>query len=959
MNKLKNVDSKFDFVAMEQKTLDFWKTNEIVEKYMKKNVGSKQKFSFFDGPITANNQMGLHHAWGRAYKDFVARYKTMKGFEQRYQMGFDCQGLWVEVEVEKDLGFNSKKDIFEFGMDKFTLACKERVNKFTKIQTSQSERLGMFMDWKNSYYTNSENNNLYLWKFLKKCKEDGLLYKNHSATTWCPRCETGLSQHEQADGYMDVTDTSVYVKFPIKGRKNEYILAWTTTPWTLAANVLVAVNSAFDYVKVKDEKDTMYLGAKSAKTLGFKDTTPVDISEILKMEYESLYDIPAQKGVRHYVVEWNLVTEDTGSGIVHIAPGCGQEDYELGLKVGAPALSPLNEQGRYMEGWGSLTGKYAHDVKEEVLAYLKEQGVLFKTEEYTHSYPHCWRCKTKCLFRLEYNWFINISKIREQLKEQAKSATWYPDYTLKRMEDWLKNMGDWMISRKRVYGLALPFYECECGEVTVVGGLEELKELAVDPKKVDKLESIHRPWIDAVEIKCPKCGNEVKRIVDVGDCWLDAGIVPFSTLKYFEDKKYWEKWFPADFITESIEQVRLWYYSMLVFGVIFEGKIPYKEIFSYAEMRDEKNEKMSKTKKNFIPFDEAANKAGSDIIRWTFTKAPLGRNIIFGWTPMEATKRQFILPFWNTYTYFVMYANSNNWNLDEKFDATKLTNPLDRWVVSSLHKLEKEVNEAFDKYKFQVVSEKIENFVVDLSTWYIRRNRDRFKQGDKDALSTLYYVLLDLTKLMAPIMPFMTEEIYQNLVVNLGVKGAPQSIHLCEYPEGKPFDEEILANMQLVKDAATLGLNIRDTQKIKLRQPLSVAYVNLSALELVDILKEELNVKDVKVTTKPEKGEGLITMQNNGIFVTLDTNISEELKAEGLLRDLTRQIQDYRKKCCLKVGDNITLKIYSKDKEVKMVVEKFKDTLSKSINAKDILFEENKGEEVKIGEISVRLEVVK
>ncbi|MCC7290214.1 isoleucine--tRNA ligase [bacterium] len=955
MSKLQNVDPKHDFVAMENRLLKWWEEQGILTQYMEKNRKSKKKFGFIDGPITANNEMGLHHAWGRTYKDLVSRYKNMQGFEQRFQMGFDCQGLWVEVEVEKALGFNSKKDIFDYGMDKFVNACKDRVYKYSKIQTDQSVRLGMFMDWENSYYTMSEENNLYIWNFLKVCQQKGLLYKSHSSTTWCPRCETGLSEHEKADGYADIVDTSVYVKFKVKGKENEYLLAWTTTPWTLSANVLLAVHPELEYVKAKDGNSTYYLAAKPAGKLGFKDVESVDVKTLVGMKFESLYDIPAQEGVDHYVVEWDLVSENDGSGIVHIAPGCGQEDYELGMELKVPALSPLDETGHYMNGYGDLTGKYAHDVKDEVISYLKSEGLLFKTEDYKHTYPHCWRCKTKCLFRLENNWFINISKIREDLKKAANEAKWTPEFGGKRMQDWLRNMGDWMISRKRFYGLALPFYECECGEVTVVSGKEELKQLATDPGKVDKLESIHRPWIDEVTIKCPKCSKEVKRVADVGDCWLDAGVVPFSTLKYLEDKKYWKKWFPGDFITEMVEQVRLWFYSMLVFGVVMEDKVPYRVVVTYAEMRDENNNKMSKTKKNYVPFNEAADKVGADLIRWNFCLSPFGKNVRFGWNVVEDARRQFLLPFWNSYSYFVTYANMHSWKFDPKFDASKLTNIMDRWIVARLGKLVEEVTNDMDQYSFYGSANKMQAFVVDLSTWYIRRSRDRFKVGNKDALNTLYFVLVELNKMLAPFVPFVTEEMYQNLVVNGGNKDAKMSVHLESFPEVKEVDEKVLEDMEVARGVASLGLKVRDEKRLKLRQPLAKAYVNLNSEELKELVRLELNVKEVESSEKAQQGEGMVMMEGNGYFVTLDTNLTEELKQEGLYRELVRQLQDLRKRNGLQVGQQVAALMYSESKEVENLVGKFDSELRQDVSLSDIKFAKNDGESVNFDSFDVNV----
>lgn len=878
----KPVSAKVDFIELEKKLLDWWYQSGLVKKYLHKNDSSKKRFSFIDGPLTANSPMGAHHAWGRTLKDFFQRYKNMQGFKQRFQNGFDCQGLWVEVEVEKESGFNSKKDIEKFGIDNFTNACKARVKKYSQIQTEQSKRLGMFMDWENSYFTNSETNNLYIWRFLKVVWQKGWLYKDKSSATWCPRCETGLSQHEQADGYKDIYDTSVYLKFKLKGRKNDYLLAWTTTPWTLSANVLLAINTKFDYVKVELNSETWYLAEKSAKCLGFKNTQKVDGKSLIGLEYESLYDIPAQKGVKHKVVEWDLVDPAEGTGVVHVAPGCGQEDYELGKELRAAMISPLDQTGHFTQGFGELSGQYAHDVADRVIDKLKKDGVLFKTETVNHRYPHCWRCGTKCLFRLEDDWFINCKELKPLLKKKASEANWMPKFVGKRMQNWLDNMGDWMISRKRYYGLSLPFYECSCGELVVVGSKEELRKLAVEPEKVDQLPSLHRPWIDEILIKCPKCGQPVKRIADVGDCWLDAGVVPFSTLKYFEDKNFWQKWFPAEFICEMVEQVRLWYYSMIVYGTVFENKVPYLNVLSYMEVRDEKGERMSKTKKTSIPLDEAAEKMGVDVMRWLYLSQNLSSNLNFGFAIGDEVRRRFHLLVWNIYNFFVTYANIDRWEKGE--DPHKSTNVLDKWIMSRLNQLVKTVTNCLDYYDAAGASQAIEEFVADLSTWYVRRSRDRIgptvgSDKDKDfCYATLHEVLASLCQILAPFTPFMAEEMYKNLT-------GEESVHLSDWPKIGMIDKKIEEDMNMVRKICEWGHAARSG--IKVRQPLGrldvFGPIKLPA-QFTRLIKEELNVK--RVIYKHGKGE---------IGVTLDTYISPALKAEGEARDLVRKIQELRK----------------------------------------------------------------
>jgi len=955
----KPVDPKQDFSEMERNILAYWEKEGILQKYLDRNSASKKKFSFVDGPITANNPMGLHHAWGRMYKDLFQRYKNMQGYEQRFQNGFDCQGLWVEVEVEKDLNFNSKKDIEAYGMDKFTNACKDRVKKFAAKQTEQSKRLGMFMDWENSYYTMSETNNLYIWRFLKECNEKGLIYKSKSATTWCPRCETGLSQHEQADGYMDVDDISVYVKFPLKGKKDEYFLVWTTTPWTLAANVLLAINTDHPYVKASVEGETWYLAEESAKRLKLTDTEDIKAESLLDLEFETLYpDIPAQKDVKHYVVNWDLVDPSEGTGIVHIAPGCGGEDFDLGKEVGAAIhLSPLDETGHFVDGYGFLDGKYAHDVADEVIAYLTKTGALYKTEEVHHSYPHCWRCKTKCLFRLEDNWFINISKIREPLKRAAEKANWIPEFVGKRMQSWLTTMGDWMISRKRVYGLSLPFYECsECGELLIIGSKEELKERAIKPELVDKLPSLHRPWIDEVEVKCPKCGKAVKRILDVGDCWLDAGVVPFSTLKYFEDKEYWKKWYPAEFVIEMVEQVRLWYYSMLVYGVIFEGSVPYKNVLNYGEVRDENGERFSKSKVNYVPFDDAAEKAGSDVIRWMYALQSVGTNIRFGWKTTEEVRRCFYLVLWNTYGYFVSYAQQHGFSAHD-VDLKKGLHDMDRWVLSELNHLVTLAHEKLDAYDASSFVRAAQAFVQDVSTWYIRRSRSRFAQGDTAALSTLYTVLMTLSKLFAPIVPFVSEEIYQNLKDTDDV----ESVHLCEFPlvKEKFMDEEIRIQMETVRAVCALGQAARVTSGMRVRQPLSEVRVRGTSLhkDMLAIVADELNVKTATVTKNLPSDKNWNVQESKTVAVALHVALDDSLRHEGLLRDIMRSIQRARKENGLKVGELVNVTVVTRSNQVKTVIESNKDNLRSAVSASFIKVSETdpKSDEKERG-ISVTIE---
>lgn len=888
----KPINPNPDFSKAEEELLKQWQKNDIVHQYIHKNDNSNKKFSFIDGPITANAPMGVHHARGRTLKDVFQRYKNATGHQQRFQNGFDCQGLWVEVEVEKEAGFNSKKDIIQFGVDNFTKACVARVNKYADIQTKQSERLGMFMDWDNSYYTMSETNNLYIWHFLKKVHQNGWLEKRKSAATWCPRCETGLSQHEQADGYQDIIDTSVYLKFKLKDKKNEYVLAWTTTPWTLAANVLLAININHQYVSVSHQGEILYLAKSSADRLGLTNQTTIDPKTLLNQEYESLFKIPAQKNIHHYLTQWEMVDPIEGSGVVHIAPGCGQEDFQLGLSLKTEMPAPLDETGHFIDGYGQLTGKYAHNVSDIVIEYLKSINSLFKTESITHRYPHCWRCKTKCLFRLEDSWYIKSDKIRPLLKKTAESVNWHPKYVGRRMQNWLDTMEDWMISRKRFYGLALPIYPCDCGEITVIGSKEELKSKATKPTLVDNLKSLHRPWIDEIEINCPKCDQSVKRVTDVGDCWLDAGVVPFSTLKYLENKQYWQKWFPADLVLEMIEQVRLWFYSMLFFSVTFENTTPYLNLLAHSEVRDEKGQKMSKTKKNGIPFDEAVSKMGADSMRWLYCQQKSHHTVNFGFNIADQVKRDFLLILWNSYKFFNQRIIDQNWQLDQNFDPEKLTHVMDQWIISRLHHTIATVTKNLDKFSTPPSILSLESFVTDLSTWYIRRSRDR-----NDNLSVLHYIFNNLSQILAPFIPFLSDTIYQNLHPN-----KTTSVHLQDWPVSYPklIKLSLEKQMQQTRELCRQIHAQRQTTAIKLRQPLAQATISgCQPLkpEFQQIILDETNIKKIIFQNTSD----------SNLHVNLDTKLTPKLIEEGEYRDFVRNIQVLRKEMGMKVNDKIII----------------------------------------------------
>jgi len=855
----KEVKSSLSFPEMEHRILEFWEKERIFDKLREKNRGH-MPWSFIDGPMTANNPMGVHHAWGRTYKDIFQRFKAMQGFEQRYQNGFDCQGLWVEVEVEKDLGLNSKREIVEFGLDKFAVACRERVEKYSAIQSEQSKRLGQWMDWDHSYYTMTDTNIEYIWHFLKKCHENGWLYKGHRAMPWCARCGTSLSQHELIDSYRDMTHRSVYVKLPILDREGEFILVWTTTPWTLTANTALAVHPDLDYAKVRQSDDILYLSAGTISKLDgeYELLGTVKGSEFVGLRYRGpFFDLPAQKNLDTRIVAWEDVGEEEGVGVVHIAPGCGEEDFLLSKEQNLPVIVPIDENGFYYEGFGWLEGKPVGEVAEMIFEDLEEKGMLYKTEDYEHRYPVCWRCQEDLVFRLVDEWFIKCEDLREPMIREARKVRWVPDYAGKRMEDWLNNMGDWCISRKRFWGLPLPIYRCSCGEITFVGSRKELEERAVCG--IEGLKELHRPWIDDVKIKCPACGDTAERIPEVGDCWLDAGIVAFSTMGYLDqDNSYWQKWFPAEFVTEMREQIRLWFYAMMFMSVTLTGKSPYKSVLVYEKVHDENGRPMHKSHGNAIWFDEAVEKMGADVMRWIYAGSNIQNNLNFGYGKGSEVVRN-LLTLWNVYSFFVTYAIVDQWLPSDSSDRSDRSD-CDRWILSRLHSLVAETTHALENYDAAHVTQAVDAFVDDLSNWYVRLSRRRFWKSESDedkqsAYSTLYEVLVTLSKLLAPIMPFTAEEMYHNLVRSVS-PGAPESVHLCDWPvaDESLIDRRLMEETSAVMKVVRLGRAARNAGGMKVRQPLAMLTIKPSSKierEAVERnerqILEELNIKGLMI----------------------------------------------------------------------------------------------------------------
>ena len=862
---IKKVLPSVDFVALEHEILEFWKNNKIFKELIKKNSNGP-RWSFIDGPITANNPMGVHHAWGRTYKDIFHRYKAMHGFRTRYQNGFDCQGLWVEVEVEKELGFKSKRDIEKYGIERFVNKCKERVGKYSKIQTEQSIRLGYWMDWENSYYTMSDENNYTIWLFLKRCHENGWIYKGHDVMPWCTRCGAALSEHEIAtEGYKELTHTSVTLRFTLLNREKEYILVWTTTPWTLTSNTAAAVHPDKKYLKVRQGNEIYYLiEGRQEKVLKGEYIIEGSIpgKEMLGWTYNGPFDdLPVQSDVKHIIIPWEEISETEGTGIVHIAPGCGQEDHELSIEHNLSVIAPLDEFGNYINGFGWLTGQNVDDILRPILKDLEEKGIKYSEDEYTHRYPICWRHGTELVFRLVDEWFIAMDGVREKMMDVTRKIRWIPEYGMNHELDWLHNMHDWMISKKRYWGLALPIFECEsCGNITVIGSKEELKERAVEGWKKFEGNSPHRPWIDAVKISCEKCGSKVSRIPDVGNPWLDAGIVPYSTLHYTTDKAYWQEWFPAELICESLPgQFRNWFYSLLAMSTVLENCEPSKTVFGHALVKDEYGNDMHKSTGNAIWFEDAAEKMGVDVMRWLYTAHNPVNNLNFGYSVAKEVRKR-LITIWNSYSFFATYAELDKYSPERHKVNKEDLSDLDLWLLARLNLLFKDVECEYGSYAVEKAMKHIDLFLEDLSNWYIRRSRRRFWKSDDDtdkwsAYQTLYTALKGLIHILAPVIPFITEAIYQNLVRGLE-PDAPISVHLGRFPEADEsyIDEVLLKKVNSVVRIVSLGRAARNKANLKVRQPLQKIIVKLPDDQEPEALKdlsnqilEELNVKSIEI----------------------------------------------------------------------------------------------------------------
>lgn len=1035
----KKVDPGMNFVEREKETLKFWKNNRVFEKTNEKTEG-KPVFSFYDGPPTANGKPHIGHILTRVMKDIIPRYKIMKGYSVLRKAGWDTHGLPVELEVEKSLGIDGKQEIEAYGIEPFIKKCKESVWKYKGEWERMSDRVGYWVDMDHPYITYDNNYIESVWWSLKEIDKKGLLYRGFKIVPYCPRCGTALSSHEVAQGYKNVKEKSAYVKFALKSQRNTYFLAWTTTPWTLPSNVALCMNADENYARIKSGEE-YYILADALVSAVFEEGTyeKIDVKKGKEYEfvsYEPLFDFYTGKDKAFYITCDGYVTLTDGTGIVHIAPAFGEDDAKVGRKYSLPLLQMVDEHGRFPQDTGYLSGLFCKDADKFILKDLKERNLLFKEQLYEHSYPFCWRCDTPLLYYARKSWFIKTTAFKDLIIRSNDSVNWMPETIKKgRMGNFLENLIDWGVSRERYWGTPLPVWVCEkCGKKHVVGSRKELHELSGCNEDIE----LHRPYIDKVTFPC-ECGGVMRRVPEVIDCWYDSGSMPFAQFHYpFENRELLEKNFPADFISEAIDQTRGWFYVLLAISSVLFEKAPFKNCIVLGHVNDKDGIKMSKHKGNVVDPWSVLDKQGADAVRWYFytSSAP--------WLPsrfapeiVSEVQRKFLGTLWNTYAFFVLYAEIDKYDPSLYDIANVKLSVMDRWILSELNTLIDFVDKGLDKYNITDTSRAIEKFTDNLSNWYVRRCRERFWGSDMSedkiaAYTTLYTALTTLAKLAAPFVPFITEQIYGNLVLPF-YKNVPVSVHLTSFPVcDKAFiDTQLGETMDRVINIVSLGRTARNACAIKNRQPLSELFIRADKFdslpeEYLDILKEELNVKKVAFisdssgfasyeikpqlrTLGPKYGpligkireylaqcdssalvnavrksetvtvsidntpvafkeedllisdknkEGYQTVSEKGITVILNTELSQELIQEGLMRELVSKIQTMRKESGFNVTDHIVV-TYSCGEKLAEVIEKYKseimqDTLADSITAgsgsslKDI-----NGEE-----ISLSLEVV-
>ncbi len=1014
MSKYTKVTTSLDFVAREEATAKFWKEHQIFERTM--NVGDGN-FTFYDGPPTANGNPHIGHVLTRSIKDLLPRYQFMKGKKVLRKAGWDTHGLPVELEVEKLLGIDGKKQIEEYGIDKFNDKCKQSVWKYKGEWEELSDRVAYWADMEDPYVTYDNNYIESEWWALKTISDKGLLYKGHKIVPYCPRCGTALSSHEVAQGYKDVTDTTAVVAFELIDTPNTYFLAWTTTPWTLPSNVALCMHADYDYVTVAHEGKQFILAKELVDKHFSEDSYTVVATNKGKhfehTAYKPLFSYANTKG-GCFVTNADFVTLTDGTGIVHIAPAYGNDDSEVGKKYNLPFVQLVGEAGKFVDGCGKLTGMFCKKADAVIIDMLTQSGNLFSTAPHMHSYPHCWRCDTPLIYYARQSWFVQMSAVKDNLLRVNNSINWMPPTIGSgRMGNFLENVIDWGISRNRYWGTPLPVWVCDkCGKSHVIGSRQELHDLSGCGTDIE----LHRPHIDGVHWAC-ECGGTMTRELDVIDCWFDSGSMPYAQFHYpFENKELFEANFPAQFISEAVDQTRGWFYTLIAISTLLFDKAPFENCIVLGHVGDKHGIKMSKHKGNGVDPWDCFNSQGADAVRWYFyTSSAPWLPSRFSHEAISESQRKFLGTLWNTYAFFVLYADIDNFDPSQYSLADCKLSLMDKWLISELNQLVDTVDKGLANYEIQDPARAIEKFVDNLSNWYIRRSRERYWGSDwtedkQSAYVTLHHTLVTLSKVIAPFVPFISEEIYQNLVVNF-YADAPESVHMCAFPtvDASAMDSKLNADMELVVDIVVLGRSARNSSNIKNRQPLSKLYVMTDKsvdADMRQIVCQELNVKTLEVTTTidqfagyeikpqlrtmgPKYGKILSTIRDyftamsfdeaqalvacvnnggefamdiagnnvvvtsqdvlisstnksgycvasdNGISVVLDTEITPELVAEGMMRELVSKIQTMRKECDFVVTDHIDI-CYNGDSEVVAVVTQYhndilSDTLADSI----------------------------
>lgn len=855
----KKVSTDLNFVGREAEVLDFWKEQNVFEESVKQREGAPS-YTFYDGPPTANGRPHIGHVLTRAIKDLIPRYRTMKGYQVVRKAGWDTHGLPVELEVEKQLGLNGKDQIEKYGIEPFIEKCKESVWTYKGMWEEFSDKVGFWADMNDPYITYDNSYIESMWWALKKMWDEGLLYKGHKIVPYCPRCGTSLASHEVAQGYKDVEEETVYARFKVKGEENAYFLAWTTTPWTLPSNVALCVHPDLEYVKAKQNDTTYYLAEGMAEAVLGEDYEILERytgKDLEYKEYEPLFPFAKAEKKAWYVTCADYVTLGEGTGIVHIAPAFGEDDSKVGHRYDLPFVQMVDAKGN-LSGGTYWDGTFVKKADPEIIEWLREHGLLYKTARYTHSYPHCWRCGTPLLYYAKDTWFIAMTKVRDRLVANNKTVNWIPkSIGERRFGDWLENVVDWGLSRDRYWGTPLNIWECECGHREAIGSIAELKEKGQNVP--DDIE-LHRPFVDQVYLTCPECGKSMKRVPSVIDCWFDSGSMPFAQWHYpFENEKMFKEHFPADFISEAVDQTRGWFYTLMAISTVLFDQAPYKNVIVLGLVQDENGQKMSKSKGNAVDPMEMLEKFGADAIRWYFytNSAPWLPSRFYEGAVTEC-QRKFLGTLWNTYAFYVLYAEIDQFNPMEHALVEDELSIMDRWLLSKLNTLIRTVDTHLENYRITEAAKALEDFVDELSNWYVRRGRERYwgkeMTADKiNAYMTLHEALVTVAKLAAPMIPFMSEEIYLNLVAGLD-PAAPRSVHLCDYPvcDESRIDPELENAMEEVLEIVVAGRACRNNAAIKNRQPIGRMYVKTPKEALSDeyaaVIRDELNVKEIVFT---------------------------------------------------------------------------------------------------------------